>query len=85
MTLKRYIRTVTGGLAVVTVLALVVADTVHPNVTLAIEDKVLLVSLASTLLGLDFVLESIPIQLIVSETPSSKDGDQEDSDPDDAR
>jgi hypothetical protein len=73
MTLKRRIRMLTGGLAVVTVLALVAADTVHPTVSLALEDKVLLVSLASTLLGVDFALENIPISVIVQEESPDDD------------
>ncbi|SEH60627.1 hypothetical protein SAMN05192561_11222 [Halopenitus malekzadehii] len=60
MRLRRQIKAI-GGLATLLVfLGLVVADTVDAGVTLSVEDKVILLTLVGTLLGLDKLLEQIP-------------------------
>ncbi|WP_143416426.1 hypothetical protein [Halobacterium hubeiense] len=60
MTLRKRARTVTGALAVITLLVLLAADTLDPGVTLVLEDKLLLVSLISALLGVDLALHQLP-------------------------
>jgi hypothetical protein len=52
-------RSLAGVLAVVTLLGLIVADTVAPTVTLSVADKWLLISLISALLGVDIVSERL--------------------------
>lgn len=61
MTLKRRIRSLAGLAAVLTLLALMAADTIHPEITLTLENKVVLVSLISALLGVDIAWDQIPI------------------------
>jgi len=65
MKFKQPIRSVTGGLAVVTLLVLVAADTLYPEITLSLEDKLLLASMASTLLGADFLLSQGPLNISI--------------------
>lgn len=60
MTLRKQARTVTGALAVITLLVLLIADTIYPGVTLVLEDKLLLVSLISALLGVDLAIHQLP-------------------------
>jgi len=60
MNLRRHVKAI-GGLATLLVfLALVVADTIDAGVTLSLQDKVLLLTLIGTLLGLDKLLERLP-------------------------
>ena len=63
MSLKRRIRPLAGFAAVLTLLLLIGADTIHPGVTLTLENKVLLVSLISALLGVDIALDQLPITI----------------------
>lgn len=50
-----------GGLATLLVfLGLVIADTVDAGVTLSFEDKVFLLTLIGSLLGVDKLLEKVP-------------------------
>jgi hypothetical protein len=63
MSLKRQIRVLVGGVAVLTLLALIAADTIHPTVTFATEDKLLVTSLITGLLGIDIALNQLPISL----------------------
>lgn len=46
-----------------TLLVLIVVDTIYAGVSLSIEDKLLLVSLISALLGIDIALNELPIKL----------------------
>lgn len=63
MTAKRRIRSFAGFAAVITLLGLIAADTIHPNIALSIEDKAILISLISALLGVDLALHQLPIEL----------------------
>lgn len=63
MTAKRRIRSLAGFAAVITLLGLIAADTIHPNIALSIEDKAILISLISALLGVDLALHQLPIEL----------------------
>jgi hypothetical protein len=63
MSLKRRIRPLAGFAAVLTLLALMVADTIHPEIALTLENKVLLVSMISALLGVDIALDQLPITM----------------------
>jgi len=50
-----------GGLAaVMTLLALIVADTIHPEIALGTEDKVILITLIGALLGIDRLIKKLP-------------------------
>jgi hypothetical protein len=62
MTLRNKTRALAGLAAVLTLLGLIVADTVYPAISLSIEDKLLLVSLVSALLGIDIALKQLPIE-----------------------
>lgn len=60
MKLRRQIKAI-GGLATLLVfLGLVIADTVDAGVTLSFEDKVFLLTLIGSLLGVDKLLEKVP-------------------------
>lgn len=61
MTLKSKTRSLAGLAAVITLLVLIGADTIYGGISLGIEDKLLLVSLISALLGADIALNEIPI------------------------
>lgn len=63
MTAKRRIRSLAGFAAVITLLGLIAADTIHPNIALSLEDKAILISLISALLGVDLALHQLPIEL----------------------
>lgn len=54
---RKTARTATGSLAVVVLLALVIADTVMPEIRLTAANRALLLALISALLGVDIVLE----------------------------
>jgi len=61
MTLRNKTRALAGLAAVLTLLGLIAADTVYPGISLSIEDKLLLVSLVSALLGIDIALNQLPV------------------------
>jgi hypothetical protein len=63
MKLKNRVRSLAGFAAVLTLLGLIVADTIHPEITLGVEDKVILISMISALLGVDLALDQLPIKL----------------------
>lgn len=63
MSLRQRIRTLAGAAAVLTLLGLIVLDTVDQSVTLSLEDKAILVSLVAALLGVDIALHQLPISL----------------------
>lgn len=63
MKLKNRARSLAGFAAVLTLLGLIAADTVFPEVTLGVEDKVILISMISALLGVDLALNQLPINL----------------------
>lgn len=63
MTLKSKTRSLAGLAAVLTLLVLIGADTIYGGISLSIEDKLILVSLISALLGIDIALNEIPISL----------------------
>ena len=63
MTLRQRLRTLTGALAVVVLLALIVLDTIDGSVQLSIEDKAILTSLIAALLGVDLAINQLPISL----------------------
>jgi hypothetical protein len=62
MTLKNRTRSLAGLAAVITLLGLIAADTIHPEISLSLEDKVILVSLISALLGVDLALKNLPVK-----------------------
>jgi len=59
MSLKQRARALAGLAAVLTLLGLIVADTLSGQITLSLEDKLLLTSLVSGLLGVDFALDQL--------------------------
>jgi len=75
MSLKRQIRVLVGGVAVLTLLALIIADTINPTVSFATEDKLLVTSLITALLGVDIALQELPISI---DTGSSDNGGSDD-------
>lgn len=58
MSLRQQARTVAGVLTIVTLLGLVAADVVHSSVTLTVENKLFLATLASGLLGVDLLRQN---------------------------
>lgn len=83
MSLKRRIRPLAGFAAVLTLLALMVADTIHPEITLTLENKVLLVSLISALLGVDIALDQLPITIGQTQTNQRQNEERNGGDGDD--
>lgn len=63
MKLKSRVRSLAGFAAVLTLLGLIAADTISPEITLGVEDKVILISMISALLGVDLALDQLPIKL----------------------
>jgi len=63
MTIMKRLRMLAGLVAMLTLLALIAADTVYPEVSLDLSDKIILVSLVSGLLGVDMALREFPIQI----------------------
>lgn len=63
MKLKNRVRSLAGFAAVLTLLGLIAADTIFPEVTLGVEDKVILISMISALLGVDLALNQLPINI----------------------
>jgi hypothetical protein len=63
MTVRKKARSLGGLAAILTLLGLIAADTIHPQISLSLEDKVILVSLISALLGVDLALKELPIKL----------------------
>ncbi|WP_058366649.1 hypothetical protein [Haloparvum sedimenti] len=60
MTSRNRVKAIGGLAALLVFLGLVVLDTVDPNITLSIEDKIVLLSLIASLLGLERLMESLP-------------------------
>lgn len=61
-----------------TLLILMAADTIHPEITLSIENKVLLVSLISALLGVDIALDQLPITIGQRQREEGNGGGEDD-------
>jgi hypothetical protein len=79
MTARRRLRSLAGFAAVITLLGLIAADTIHPGISLSFQDKAILISLISALLGVDIALQQLPIEIAPNRTTSkSDDGDQGD-------
>jgi len=79
MTARRRLRSLAGFAAVITLLGLIAADTIHPDISLSFQDKAILISLISALLGVDIALQQLPIEIAPNRTTSkSDDGDQGD-------
>lgn len=84
MKLKRKIRWLGGAAAIVTLLGLITLDTVHPTVVLATEDKLILLSLISALLGVDILLERIvggeafPLEISIDGGATESEADDDD-------
>lgn len=74
MNLKQRIRSVTGGLAVVVLLALVVVDIVYAGITVTLSDKLFVASVASALLGVDFLFSQGPLNISISRGGESSGG-----------
>lgn len=56
----------TGGLlTIATLLGLVVADVVHPSITLDPTNLTLLLAIVSALLGVDIITERLPVSIKV--------------------
>jgi len=77
MSLKRQVRVLVGGVAVLVLLGLIAADTVSPTVTFATEDKLLVTSMITALLGIDIALNQLPIS-IQTQPPENEDGGPDD-------
>lgn len=60
MKAKKRARALAGFAAVMTLLALIVADTIHPEIALGTEDKVILITLIGALLGIDRLIKKLP-------------------------
>lgn len=60
MKAKKRARALAGFAAVITLLALIVADTIHPEIALGTDDKVILITLIGALLGIDRLLKKLP-------------------------
>ncbi|ELY22999.1 hypothetical protein C500_21085 [Natrialba magadii ATCC 43099] len=73
-----------GFATVITLLALIVADTVHPQIALGTDDKVILITLIGALLGVDRLLRELPLieelsdGLSIEIAPNSKEDDDDD-------
>jgi hypothetical protein len=79
MTARRRLRSLAGFAAVITLLGLIAADTIHHGISLSFQDKAILISLISALLGVDIALQQLPIEIAPNRTTSkSDDGDQGD-------
>jgi len=79
MTARHRLRSLAGFAAVITLLGLIAADTIHPDISLSFQDKAILISLISALLGVDIALQQLPIEIAPNRTTSkSDDGDQGD-------
>jgi len=63
MSYRQHIRTVTGGLTVIVLLALIILDTTNSSINLSLEDKALLTSMIAALLGVDLAINQLPIDL----------------------
>jgi hypothetical protein len=81
MTARRRIRSLAGLAAVITLLALIAADTIHPGISLSFQDKAILISLISALLGVDLALHQLPFEITTrpqDQDSTSNDGGQND-------
>ncbi|AAM88766.1 putative one transmembrane helix protein [Natrialba phage PhiCh1] len=84
MKIKQTARALAGFATVITLLALIVADTVHPQIALGTDDKVILITLIGALLGVDRLLRELPLieelsdGLSIEIAPNSKEDDDDD-------
>lgn len=78
MTARRRIRSLAGFAAVITLLGLIAADTIHPGISLSFQDKAILISLISALLGVDIALHQLPVEIAPNRNTSDSDGGQGD-------
>lgn len=60
MTSRNRVKAIGGLAALLVFLGLVAADTVYSSITLSIEDKIVLLSLIASLLGLERIADSLP-------------------------
>lgn len=60
MSARSHARAVAGVASVLVFLGLVAADTVDPTISLSLDDKLILLSLIASLLGLDMLREQLP-------------------------
>ncbi|QBI90085.1 transmembrane domain protein [Halobacterium phage ChaoS9] len=74
MTVRRRIRSLAGFAAVITLLVLIAADTIHPGISLSLQDKAILISLISALLGIDLAIHQLPFE-VASRPRPDQDGD----------
>jgi len=77
------IRKISGLLSLSTLLVLVAADTIYAGITLDPNDKVLLVSMVSALLGVDILYKrgeavSAAVSAFVSELNTNQSGGEDD-------
>lgn len=72
--MKEIVRAIGGLLTIVTILGLVSASAVLPGVKLPVEHLQLLVAMVGGLLGLDILLQRIPVKLDVSALNDDDDG-----------
>lgn len=83
--IKAVVRSITGGAAVVTLLALVAAETIHPEISMSMENKLLLVGVISALLAVDISINGSQIPVTINSTDQGIEigwqatGDQNDS------
>jgi len=75
MNLRKRAKAVAGLLAVIVLLGLIAADTVDASVTLTLEDKILLLSLIASLLGLDKLADALPLPGVVQPSEDSDDSE----------
>ncbi|MDS0284721.1 hypothetical protein [Haloarcula onubensis] len=72
MNLRKRAKAVAGLLAVIVLLGLIAADTMDASITLTLEDKILLLSLIASLLGLDKLADAFPVPG-VTQSPEERD------------
>jgi len=60
MTLRKRAKAIGGFLTLLVFLSLVIADTIQSSITLTTQDKLLLLLLLGSLLGVDQLLERLP-------------------------
>lgn len=77
--MKELVRAIGGLLTIITLLAMVVADVVVEGASLSVEQLQILVVLVGGLLGLDIMLDRVPISMDV-ELSKTTDDSEEDGD-----
>lgn len=77
--MKELVRAIGGLLTIITLLAMVVADVVVEGASLSVEQLQILVVLVGGLLGLDIMLDRVPISMGV-ELSKTTDDSEEDGD-----